>query len=94
MRTNCDNCGAVLVDGKCEYCKSVWFEPGTLLGEAGIVSNCTTTYSNEMILVSTFGDIGERYIKGRTSVAVTLEIVGLTPDEAQRIHDAIMEVAR
>ena len=24
-RTNCNNCGAPLVNGKCQYCKTTWF---------------------------------------------------------------------
>jgi predicted amidophosphoribosyltransferase len=27
MRTNCNNCGAVLKSGRCEYCGTVWEEP-------------------------------------------------------------------
>lgn len=27
MRTNCNNCGAVLKSGRCEYCGTVWETP-------------------------------------------------------------------
>lgn len=36
-RTNCDNCGGVLVDGKCPYCKAEWFKPGITIGRSGYV---------------------------------------------------------
>ena len=57
MRTNCNNCGAVLVDGLCEHCKTRWFAPGFQFGNGVLLKSVTVdcspyqNYEISMVLV-------------------------------------------
>ena len=89
MRTNCNNCGAVLKDGKCEYCGTQWFTPGFRLGEHGFVTEATFTQSAEPIDNTRHGDTWERFLPGLKENSVELKIVGLKDEEVTKLYEAI-----
>ena len=89
MRTNCDNCGGVLIDGKCPYCGAVWFKPGLHIGEHAYITqaNITTHYFNQE-----FGrDInGCAYLSApEIEFEVGLNIIGLSQEEVKKLVDSI-----
>ena len=89
MRTNCDNCGAVLVEGECKHCGTKWFERGFRIGEHGCVSSAKFDISTEAIEVTRWRDEYKRYIQGKTEYNVSLDIVGLTAQEMRDLYDLI-----
>jgi len=89
-RTNCDNCGGILVGGKCPYCKAVWFKPGIQLGKHGIVKSVSIEANESFIDVTGWGDSEPKRIRGLLDYTVNLEIVGLRDEEVQQFYDLIM----
>ena len=85
MRTNCDNCGAVLSDGKCEYCGTEWFKPGIHLGDHAYVSRASIT-EHTLHRDAGRGLGGQMYLgHGTTEYEVELNVIGLTREEVQRL---------
>lgn len=89
MRTNCDNCGGVLIDGKCPYCGSVWFSPGLHVGKNAYIAEAS-------VITHSFNKDAGRDINGcmylsspRTEFEVGLKIIGLTQEEVQTLFASI-----
>jgi hypothetical protein len=88
-RTNCDNCGAVLVKGKCQHCGSVWFKEGFTIGEHGYISQATFETLNS------YGDSYRdltgmlRMVARPQEYRVSLDIIGLSSQEVHDLYESI-----
>lgn len=88
MRTNCNNCGAPLVNGKCEYCGTEWFKPGINFGNGYILEAKVSAHN-------IYHDAGRdmngilRSTKVDTLYTLQLEIVNLKGQELKSLLDAI-----
>lgn len=90
MRTNCDNCGAVLVKGKCEYCGADWGNRvGLSVGEHGYIANISTT------LHTISGNSGRNLMGTLLQSEVTklwsidINIIGLSTKELKEMLDSL-----
>ena len=84
-RTNCDNCGGILVNGDCPYCGAQWFKPFDRVGESGYISDSSIKRHE---VYSDFGRSSDGTMS-RDHVtelySVSLSIVGLTKEEVAKI---------
>lgn len=88
QRTNCDNCGGVLVDGKCPYCGSEWFRPGINFGSGYITEARVTAHE----LIDNLGrDADGRMMVHRYGMVYELELIinNLQAEDMRRLLDAI-----
>ena len=90
MRTNCDNCGAVLVNGKCGYCGTVWENHiGSLVGENGYIGNIEST-RHTLYKHSGRSLDGRMFNGGTIDVwSVNLSIIGLTTQEVSDLIERV-----
>jgi len=88
-RTNCDNCGAVLVNGKCQHCGSVWFKEGFTIGEHGYVAEATFEILGGVTECTTWGDSYRSCISRPQEYRVSLDIIGLSAQEVHDLYEAI-----
>jgi hypothetical protein len=90
-RTNCANCGAALVDRKCPFCGTQWVPVGFQVGEHGFVKSSTVRFCSNPLEVTSFGRAYRQFTPAPMECEVSLEIVGLTSEEATRIWVAIRD---
>jgi hypothetical protein len=88
MRTNCNNCGAPLVDGKCKYCGTTWFTPGFQLG-GGFITWASIEFGREMTDITTWADSEKKHLPGREYSKVELTIEGLSGEEIGRLYESM-----
>lgn len=86
QRTNCDNCGGVLVDGKCPYCKAEWFKPGITIGRSGYVGELRIE-RHDIHGANSGRDIngGMRLGKPQGVNKITLTLIDLSDDDISKI---------
>ena len=86
QRTNCDNCGGVLVDGKCPYCGSEWFRPGINFGSGYVTEARVTAHNLRNIMYC-----DDRMYNAITDTVYEVEIAfsGLQAEDVRRLLDAI-----
>lgn len=89
MRTNCDNCGGVLIDGKCPYCGAVWFRPGVTIGEHAYITEASIT-AHDLSIDEGRDEHGRMHMtKCGTEYEVELSIIGLTQEEVRKLVESI-----
>lgn len=92
MRTNCDNCGAVIIDGKCEYCGSIWFvKQGDIIPEGAYIGEVSST--RHLVEICSGRTLDGTMIRGRQKGvwSLNLSIVGLTDTNIKDFMERLME---
>lgn len=91
-RVNCDNCGAVLDEGRCFYCGSTWFKPGMTLPNGGMVKKVEITQEDDYndLCGGRSNKVLFRFIKA-TNFKIVLEIDGMSMDQINQLCSSLME---
>lgn len=82
------------MDGKCPYCKAVWFEPGMTIGGRGFISEARFDRHQEMIDATRGMDGTLHMILGLVDNTVSLTMVGLSDKDVAELHESIQNAFR